>query len=73
VSRVRGSLGGRGGSPHQPGVLLATVPPQGLGGPEGTGERDEQIIAAYWELVVQMQRIQFTIGDHALEIFTDWG
>ncbi|MEU6806679.1 hypothetical protein [Streptomyces neyagawaensis] len=31
-------------------------------------ERYEQIIAADRELVGQMQRIQFTIGDHALEI-----
>ncbi|MFD3926623.1 DUF6192 family protein [Streptomyces sp. NPDC058614] len=33
-----------------------------------TRERYEQIIAADRELVGQMQRIQFTIGDHALEI-----
>ncbi|WP_330301996.1 MULTISPECIES: hypothetical protein [unclassified Streptomyces] len=31
-------------------------------------ERYEQIIAADRELVGQMQRIQFTIGDHANEI-----
>ncbi|MFF7601540.1 hypothetical protein [Streptomyces mirabilis] len=33
-----------------------------------TRERDEQIITGDRELVGQMQRIQFTIGDHALEI-----
>ncbi|MEU8548916.1 DUF6192 family protein [Streptomyces roseoverticillatus] len=33
-----------------------------------TRERYEQIIAGDRELVRQMQRIQFTIGDHALEI-----
>ncbi|WP_329263295.1 DUF6192 family protein [Streptomyces sp. NBC_01478] len=33
-----------------------------------TRERYEQIIASDRELVRQMQRIQFTIGDHALEI-----
>ncbi|UUU32287.1 DUF6192 family protein [Streptomyces sp. CA-210063] len=33
-----------------------------------TRERYEQIIATDRELVGQMQRIQFTIGDHALEI-----
>ncbi|MEV0221232.1 DUF6192 family protein [Streptomyces sp. NPDC050704] len=33
-----------------------------------TRERYEQIIASDRELVGQMQRIQFTIGDHALEI-----
>ncbi|WP_406405119.1 DUF6192 family protein [Streptomyces sp. NBC_00879] len=33
-----------------------------------TRERYEQIIAGDRELVGQMQRIQFTIGDHALEI-----
>ncbi|MCX5425948.1 hypothetical protein [Streptomyces sp. NBC_00078] len=33
-----------------------------------TRERNEQFIGADRELVGQMQRIQFTIGDHALEI-----
>ncbi|MFF4234204.1 hypothetical protein [Streptomyces sp. NPDC001820] len=36
-----------------------------------TRERYEQFIGADRKLVGQMQRIQFTIGDHALDLFTD--
>jgi hypothetical protein len=49
--------------------MVTTMPTATIG--HITRERYEQIIAGDRELVGQMQHIQFTIGDHALEVFTD--
>jgi hypothetical protein len=46
--------------------MVTTMPTAVIG--HITRERYEQFIDADRELVGQMQRIQFTIGDHALEI-----